>query len=88
MSWLSRLLGRDKPQQAGFVTAAVPEEELIRQAKMVKDACVTLVSRGSEGDVSAKCRKCSTQMGSVKKDQLLWFLCPLCGGATFSPLQI
>jgi hypothetical protein len=55
-------------------------------AKIPKDVCVTLVSRGSEGDVSAKCRNCSAHMRSVTKDELLWFICPLCGGATFSPL--
>jgi hypothetical protein len=25
-------------------------------------------------------------MMSIKRDELLWFICPLCGGATFSPV--
>jgi hypothetical protein len=86
MKWLSRLFGADKPESPGFVTAAVPEEEMVRRAKIRKDVCVTVVSRGAQGDVTAECRKCSARMGHLLKDQLVWFLCPSCGGATFSPL--
>jgi hypothetical protein len=86
MKWLSRLFRRGKPQHDGLLAVAVAEEDLVRQAKIPKDVCVSLVSRGSEGEVSARCRRCSTQMSSVQKDELLWFICPLCKGATFSPL--
>jgi hypothetical protein len=45
---------------------------------------VAVNARGSEGHNSAKCRNCSVSMITAEKDSLLWFMCPRCGGVSFS----
>ena len=66
--------------------AVVPvvEADYVRHLKIPKDVCVAVTPRGSEGHISAKCRNCSVSMITAEKDSLLWFMCPRCGGASFS----
>jgi hypothetical protein len=75
--------GGAKPELAGLATVRVIEEDHVRQLRIPKDVCVAVVSRGSEGRISAKCRNCSVPMATVEKDALLWFRCPRCGRESF-----
>jgi hypothetical protein len=47
MRWLSRVLGRDKPKHLGFVTTAVPEEELVRRSGVAFAALKSSTARKS-----------------------------------------
>jgi hypothetical protein len=77
---------RARPEAVGLATVRATEEDHVRQLRIPKDVCVAVVSRGSEGRISAKCRNCSVPMAAVEKDPVLWFLCPRCGRESFDPL--
>jgi hypothetical protein len=76
--------GKDKPESVGLATVRFVEEDHLRQLKTPKDVCVSVVSHGSKGHISAKCKNCSVPMVTDKKPPLLWFMCPQCRGASFS----
>jgi hypothetical protein len=77
---------RAKQESVGLATVRIKEEDHVRQLKIPKDVCVTVVSSGTDGRVSAKCRVCSVPMATVEKEPLLWFMCPHCGNVSFSVL--
>ena len=81
-----RSLSRGSESKFRLLTVSVKEEENIRQSKMPKDVSVTVVSRGSEGRISARCKSCSFPMVTVDRDPLLWLKCPRCGRMTFAVL--
>jgi predicted RNA-binding Zn-ribbon protein involved in translation (DUF1610 family) len=77
---------RESESKFRLLTVSVKEEEDIRQSKIPKDVSVTVVSRGSEGRISARCKTCSVPMVTVERNPLLWFKCPQCGRMTFAVL--
>ena len=79
-------LSRKSESELRLVTVSLKEEEFIRRAKIPKDVSVVVVSRGSEGHISAKCKNCSASMMAAERDPLLWLKCPRCGRVTFAVL--
>lgn len=77
---------RESESKFSLLSVSVTKEEDIQQLKIPKDVSVTVVSRGSEGLISAKCKHCSVPMVTVERDPLLWFKCPRCSRVTFAVL--
>jgi hypothetical protein len=61
----------------------VPLDILIRKMQEPKD--VRVIVR-SDGAVAAVCKSCDIHIKPTEKNNLLWYVCPRCRGASFTAI--
>ena len=65
------------------ITARVPLKNLIQIMQQPRDIRITSYADGS---FTALCKSCNTPVNTGPKDGLLWYICPTCKRASFTPL--